>query len=70
MEKITAFKLTDGQIIEDEEKAIRLQREISIKNNLLDLCEFLWGSDNAEEMALEIYRKRDQFIAALTGSKL
>ena len=40
MEKIEAFKLSDGRIIDNEERAIELQKEIDIKKKppLLAMC--------------------------------
>ena len=67
MEKIKAFKLSDGRIIEDEKKAIELQKEIDIKKKLTFLCEEYLNSLEYYELADEIYSKRNEFLAALNN---
>ncbi len=67
MEKIEAFKLSDGRIIDNKEKAIELQKEINIKKNLSYLCEEFLAGLEYHELADEIYSKRDRFILALNG---
>jgi hypothetical protein len=67
MEKIEAFKLSDGRIVDNEERAVELQKEIDIKKKLSFLCEeYLYGI-NYEEVVDKIYSKRKEFISALTG---
>jgi len=67
MEKITAFKLTDGRIVSDEKEAKELQKEIDIKNKLSILCEELLYGLEYYELADEIYRNRQEFLDALNG---
>jgi hypothetical protein len=67
MEKIEAFKLSDGRIIDNEERAIELQKEIDIKKKLSYLCEEFLNGLEYYELADEIYSKRNEFLSALNG---
>ena len=67
MEKIEAFKLSDGRIVENEEKAIELQKEINIKEKLSFLCEEYLGGLEYYELVEEIYSRRSEFLSALNG---
>ena len=67
MEKIEAFKLSDGRIIDNEERAIELQKEIDIKKKLNFLCEEYLDGLEYSELADEIYSKRIEFLSALNG---
>lgn len=67
MEKIEAFKLSDGRIIDNEERATELQKEIDIKKKLTLLCEEYLNGLEYFELADEIYSKRDEFMSALNG---
>jgi hypothetical protein len=65
--KIEAFKLSDGRIIDNEERAIELQKEIDIKRKLSFLCEEYLNELEYYELADEIYSKRNEFLSALNG---
>ena len=67
MKKITAFKLSDGRIVEDENRANELQKEIDIKSKLIFLCDEYLFHEDTEAMANELYSHRQEFIAALNG---
>lgn len=67
MEKITAFKLTDGTIVTDEKEAKELQKEIDAKKKLSFLCEEFLSGLEYYELADEIYSKRKEFLEALNG---
>jgi hypothetical protein len=67
MEKIEAFKLSDGRIIDNEEKAIELQKEIDIKKKLTFLCEEYLSGLEYYELVDEIYSRKSEFLSALNG---
>lgn len=67
MEKIEAFKLSDGRIVDNEEIAIELQKEIDIKKKLTFLCEEYLSGLECFELSNEIYSKRVEFLLALNG---
>ena len=58
MEEIKAYKLSDGTIIDNKQKAIELQKEIDIKKKLSYLCEEYLSGLKYYELADEIYLKR------------
>lgn len=64
MEKIEAFKLSDGRIIDNEVRAIELQKEIDIKKKLTYFCEKFLMDLEYFELADEIYLKRVEFLSA------
>ncbi len=74
MEKITVYKLSDGTFIEDEHKAVELQKRLDIKTALLNLCtqqlQDVVDDDSIFEVVEILYDKRKAFISALTGDKL
>jgi len=68
MKEIKAFKLSDGRLIEDKEKAKELQKEIDIKQKLSDLCDKWFVDLEYHEMAEQIYNLRSEFLSALNGN--
>lgn len=69
MTKIEAYKLSNGEIVENKQKAIELQEEIDIKNNLIYLSEkYFAGFNDCVEMAELIYEYKDKFLNALNNT--
>jgi len=67
MQKIEAFRLSDGRIVDNEEKAIELQKEIDIKKRLSFLCEEYLMNLEPYKLVDEIYLRRNDFLSALNG---
>lgn len=63
IKEIKAYKLTDGSIIEDKDKAIKLQNIINFEKAILDFSEREGNYDTKDAIYYSIVNNKNELLA-------
>lgn len=67
MKKITAFRLSDNIIVENEEEAIRLQKEIDLKKAIWDFAQRVGSYEDRDFIYDLIFENADELRKILNN---